>query len=96
MEISKIALYFDPLYDQYFPTSSSTVKNPHIPSLIKDYRIYLTSAKSRSILLLEVKDNYLPYREHTFDPTEVMGMEVEILSTHGLDRAQIYKIRAYE
>ena len=96
MEISKIALYFDPSYDQHFPFYSSGVKTSHIPSLIKDYRVYLTSAKSRSTLLLEVTDNYLPYREHIFEPTTVIGVEVEILSTHGLDRAQIYKVRAYD
>jgi len=96
VEISKIALYFDPSYDQHFPFYSTAVDNSHIPSLIKDYRIYLTSAKSRSNLLLEVTDNYLPYREHIFEPTTVIGLEVEILSTHGLDRAQLYKVRAYE
>jgi hypothetical protein len=96
VEISKIALFFDPSYDQHFSFYPTSVKNPHIPSLIKDYRIYLTSAKSRSTLLLEVTDNYLPYREHIFEPTTVTGLEVEILSTHGLDRAQIYKVRAYD
>jgi hypothetical protein len=45
--------------------------------------------------LLEVSDNDLPFRTHEFSTISTKALEVEIISTHGLDRAQIYQVRAY-
>ena len=45
--------------------------------------------------LLEVPDNALPFRTHEFPTISTKAIEIEIISTHGLDRAQVYQVRAY-
>ena len=41
-------------------------------------------------------DNHHGYRVHEFDPMITDVLELEIRGTHGLNRAQVYTIRAYE
>ena len=64
-------------------------------SLVRDYRIYATGDDSKSELIVEVTDNQLPFVSHTFDPFQAKGIELEIRSTHGLNRAQVYQLRVY-
>ena len=45
--------------------------------------------------LLEVFDNKLGFSKHTFENINTQAIEIEILSTHGLNRAQVYQVRAY-
>lgn len=96
VEVSRITLNFDASYDLLFPAQPSSVGSPHIPSIVKDYRIYGLSPQGKSELLLEVTNNFLPFKEHIFDPICITGLELEILSTNGLDRAQIYRLCAFE
>ena len=53
----------------------------------KDYKLYYSDRDKKSVLLQEVFDNQLSFRSHVFDPVKAFGIELEILSTHGLDRA---------
>ena len=45
--------------------------------------------------LLEVSDNSLAFRTHEFPTLSTKALELEILDTNGLDRAQVYQVRAY-
>jgi hypothetical protein len=95
VEISKICIHFDGTYDLLFPPQPLPELTQPLPSLIKDYRIYTLSSSGKSKLLIEIKDNFLSFREHEFDPICVKGVEIEILKTHGFDRAQIYRVATY-
>ncbi len=46
--------------------------------------------------LLSTTDNHLGFRSHKFAPIQTKILELEIRGTHGLPRAQVYAIRAYE
>jgi hypothetical protein len=45
--------------------------------------------------LLEVQGNTLSFRTHEFPTVSTRALEIEIISTNGLDRAQVYQVRAY-
>jgi hypothetical protein len=45
--------------------------------------------------LLEVKDNENGFISHNFNNIKTQAIEVEISGTHGLNRAQVYQVRAY-
>jgi len=96
VESSRICLNFDASYNLTFPRHPLIHGQDQLPSIIKDYRIYVTDILGKSRLLVEERNNFLAFREHRFEPTTICGMEVEILSTGGLDRAQIFRVSAYE
>ena len=45
--------------------------------------------------LFEISDNSLAYRKHEFPPITTKGLELEVTDTNGLDRAQVFQVRAY-
>jgi hypothetical protein len=45
--------------------------------------------------LLEVTDNELGFSRHSFETVKTRAIEIEIIHTHGLNRAQVYQVRAY-
>ncbi len=93
--VSSIELCFDPDYERGDLTQlASELAFPD--SLVKDYRIYTIDPTGKSKLLLEELDNELTFRIHSFDELSIRGMELEILSTHGLNRAQVYRIAVRE
>ena len=94
--ISRIDLFFDPSFGYSTPPFPTVPSSSYPSSLVKEYKIYLTEEKGKTSLLLEVTNNNLAHRVHLFESCLVKSMEIEILSTHGLDRAQIFRIAAYE
>ena len=94
-DISCIEVSFDPSYDFIYPNSPTSMEVANFQSLVRDYRIYATGDDSKSELIVEVTDNQLPFVSHTFDPFQAKGIELEIRSTHGLNRAQVYQLRVY-
>lgn len=94
--ISRIDLFFDPSFGHHNPPYPRSLLNQSAPSLIKDYRIYLTSEEGKSYLLEEVRSNLLSHRTHIFEDRLIQSMEIEILRTHGLNRAQIFRVSCYE
>lgn len=94
--ISRIDLFFDPCFGYCTPPRPSWTKEEHAVSLIKDYRIYFTLGDGKTKLLAEVQKNSQVHRVHSFDTSTIKSLEIEILSTHGLDRAQIFRVAAYE
>ena len=93
--ISCVEISFDPSYEFLYPSKPTTMEDKNFKSLVKNYRLYATGEEKKSQLLVDVCDNQVAFRSHSFDPVEVKGIELEIISTHGLDRAQVYQIRVY-
>ena len=93
---SRIDLYFDPSFGyNSHPHPQPTKCGPSI-SLVKDYKIYSTDQNGKSNCLIEVRENLSAHRSHLFEDQVIKSLELEILSTHGLDRAQVFRIALYE
>ena len=45
--------------------------------------------------LLEVSGNEKSFASHDFDNINTRAIEIEIKATHGLNRVQVYQVRAY-
>ena len=94
-DISQIEISFDSSFDFIYPEQPSPFKKKNFETLVKDYKLYYLDQNKKSVLLEEIFDNQLSFRSHVFDPVKAFGIEVEILSTHGLDRAQVFQVRVY-
>ena len=94
-DISQIEISFDSSFDFIYPEKPTSFKKQNFESLVKDYKLYYSDRDKKSVLLQEVFDNQLSFRSHVFDPVKAFGIELEILSTHGLDRAQVFQVRVY-
>jgi hypothetical protein len=95
VSISSLSLHFDPSYELPFPQFPKPFELNHLASLIKDYRIYTVAPDGKSQLLLEVSNNFLSFRHHSFESVEVQGLELEILGTNGLNRAHLFRFQAF-
>jgi len=93
--ISTIEINFDPVYDFIYPKKPSCFRHQNFSSLVKDYRIYASGDDAKSTLIADIRDNQIAFRTHSFEPFKAKSIEVEIISTHGLTRAQIYQVRVY-
>ena len=94
--ISCVEISFDPSYDFIYPAKPTRMRDSNFQSLVKNYRLYVTDSDGKSKLLVDVCDNQVAFRSHSFDPVEAKGIELEVISTHGLNRAQIYQVRVYQ
>ena len=94
-DISQIEISFDSSFDFIYPEQPSPFKKKNFETLVKDYKLYYLDQNKKSVLLEEIFDNQLSFRSHVFDPVKAFGIELEILSTHGLDRAQVFQVRVY-
>ncbi len=95
ISVKQIDITFDAAYNYHFPDHPKRYKADHVHSLIKDYNIYLTDKANQSEKVLEVRGNRKSLNSHTFTEHLILGLEIEILSTYGLNRAQIYQIRVF-
>ena len=93
--ISSIEITFDGTYDFIYPGVPTEMNQENFSSLVRDYRIYALDCSSNSSLIVEVENNRQSFRVHEFETLNVKGIELEILSTHGLNRAQVYQVRVY-
>lgn len=95
IEINHLDITFDGAYNFHFPSFPQSYDKHLIHSIVKDYNIYLIDESNQSRKILEIRDNYQSFNHHQFENLCILGLEIEILSTHGLDRAQIYQIRVF-
>ncbi len=95
VEISTICIDFDSSYENIWDSYPTPFVEHPMPALIKSYRIYGTNESGKSFLLVENNHNFIPSVRHEFDEVSVVSLEIEVISTHGANRAQIYKVRAY-
>ena len=94
--ISRIDIFFDPSFGYCTPPEPSFSGDEYAISLVKNYRIYFTNKDGKAKLVDEIKENTSAHQVHLFDACTIKSMEIEILSTHGLDRAQVFRVAAYE
>ena len=45
--------------------------------------------------LLSVSENVQGFSRHSFETVKTRAIEIEILKTNGLNRAQLFQVRAY-
>lgn len=65
------------------------------PSLVRDY-VVSAEGPGGEFEWISVTDNYQRRRVHTLaEPRRISRLHVEVKSTHGLDHARIFEIRAY-
>ena len=97
ISFNSLDLFFDPSFGyNSLPHPKPIEKGGVSCSLIKDYNIYATDPGGKSNCILEVRNNQKAHRTHIFEDLSIKSIELEILSTHGLDRAQIFRIALYE
>lgn len=93
-DIGEIQILFDSSLHFHFWQSWQGYPVNAIPSLVKDYRIIAEHHDGTQTTAAGVKGNFQRNRRHAVDLTGVRRLRLEILSTHGLTRAQVYQIRA--
>ena len=93
--ISCLDLVFDASPEFLFPSRPKRFEGRSISSLVRSYRFFHMDEVGHWQELLDVADNGLGFRSHEFPAVETRGLELEIRSTHGIDRAQVYQVRAY-
>ena len=94
-EISSIDLVFDSSSEFIIPPRPEKFSVACVTSVVSHYKIFFMDEVGHWKELLEVPDNALPFRTHEFPTISTKAIEIEIISTHGLDRAQVYQVRAY-
>lgn len=93
---ARIDIFFDPCFGYHTPPQPHGIAQDYANSLVKDYKIYITSIEGKTKLIEHIKDNSSPHRFHLLDSPIIQSIEIEILSTHGLDRAQIFRVAVYD
>lgn len=94
-QIQAVHILFDSMLDFHFSQSWGGYAQNAIPSLVRDYRLLARTGSQHWRTLVEVDDNYQRLCRHSFDSNGISEIRLEILKTHGLDRAQIYALRVY-
>ena len=94
-DIASVQVLFDSALHFHFGQSWQGYAVNAIPSLVKHYRIIARLADGSEKVVAEVSNNHQRNRSHPCDLTGVTGVRLECLSTHGLDRAQVYAVRVF-
>jgi hypothetical protein len=91
--IRAIQLLFDSALHFHFWQSWQGYAVNAIPSLIKDYRLVATLAEGTEVVIAEARNNYQRNCSHRVKLDSVKQLRLECLSTHGINRAQVYAVR---
>ena len=78
-----------------WPSRPQIFENPILPSIVRDYKIYTMNDVGHWEELLSVSDNVQGFSTHSFETVKTRAIEIEILKTNGLNRAQLFQVRAY-
>ena len=95
VDISTIEIIWDATLEYLFPARPQPIKSPILPSVVKEYKLYFMNDVGHWEELLAVFDNSLGFSSHSFETIKTNAIEIEISKTHGLNRAQVYQVRAY-
>ncbi|MBT3668093.1 MAG: FAD-dependent oxidoreductase [Opitutae bacterium] len=95
VDISTIEIVWDTTLEYLYPIRPQPFVDSILPSIVKDYKIYSMNDVGHWEELLEVNDNENGFSSHDFDHVKTRAIEIEISGTHGLNRAQVYQVRAY-
>jgi len=93
--VSGVQILFDSALHFHFSQSWQGYAVRAIPSLVKDYRVVAMKKDAPPVVIADVEDNYQRNCNHVADLQGVTHLRLECLSTHGLDRAQVYAFRAF-
>ena len=66
-----------------------------MPSLVKAYRLLYLDGAGDWREIARADGNYQRHRTHQVEMPKTRAIRLEILGTNGLDRSQVYSIRAY-
>ena len=94
-ELRQIEITFDSSVNSFPLCVPNRYNHWPIRTLVKDYNIYYLDQNEHSQTLIEVRDNQLSLNSLKFEPIVTRGLEIEILSTHGLNRVQVFQIRVF-
>tara|TARA_B100001093_G_scaffold288523_1_gene275596 strand:+ start:2679 stop:4925 length:2247 start_codon:yes stop_codon:yes gene_type:complete len=94
--ISSVEIIFDSSSEFLFPRRPKVFENKIISSLVKDYNLYFQNKFGHSKKILEIRNNSKGFQIHKFEPVRTNHLELEIISSHGINRAQLYQFRAFK
>ncbi len=95
VDISSIEIVWDSTLEYLFPNRPQKTTSTTMPSIVKDYKIYYTNKDGHWIEFISVSGNKLGFNCHSFENINTRAIEIEISKTNGLNRAQVYEVRAY-
>ena len=93
--VRRVDLLFDSSLDFAFAQSWQGYPHRVMPALVRDYVLYTQDEDGGWRERIQIHENYQRHRTHTLEAEKVRGIKLEILATHGIDRAQVYGIRVY-
>lgn len=76
--------------------NKQTISDELPEELVKDYILYLFDSNDKIIYKKEVIDNIQRHNSHRFSDLKVKKIMVKVLSTYGINKAQIFDIKAYK
>lgn len=99
VSLGQIHLTFDTgLYRQLRLSGEDSIMQIQVrgpqPETVKDYIIELIKGK-KTVATLEIKNNYLRKRIHTFDRVDADKIKIWITKTNGDIQAKIFEVRCY-
>lgn len=94
-DITGVQVLFDSALHFHFGQSWQGYPVRAIPTLVKDYRIIATLGDGTPRTVVDVRDNHLRNRRHELRLDGVNALRLECLSTHGVERAQVYSLRVF-
>ena len=95
-EIASVQIIFDSSLHFHFGQSWQGYAVNAVPTIVKQYRIIAGLADGSEVLVAEVQNNHQRNVMHQISQREVVSIRIECISTHGIDRAQVYSVRVIE
>ena len=95
ISISCVEISFDAAFNYYYSNFPKSNSSNAIRSIVKDYNLFFTDNNGHGQKILEVRNNQKPFVIHEFEKIETASLEIEILSTNGIERAQIFQVRVF-
>ena len=95
ISISCVEISFDASFNYYYSNFPKSNSSNAIRSIVKDYNLFFTDNNGHGQKILEVRNNRKPLVIHEFEKIETDTLEIEILSTNGIQRAQIFQVRVF-
>jgi len=95
ISISCVEISFDATFNYYYSNFPKSNPSNALRSIVKDYNLFFTDDNGHSHKILEVRNNRKSLIIHKFEKIETESLEIEILSTNGIERAQIFQVRVF-
>jgi len=95
ISISCVEISFDASFNYYYSNFPKSNSHNAIRSIVKNYNLFFTDNNGHGHKILEVRNNRKPLVIHKFKKIETASLEIEILSTNGIERAQIFQVRVF-